>query len=389
MSEVLILGPTPDATTRGGVAVHTERLSHALARAGITAQVCSDTLVWSGPYERVVGVRGCSATRRAALIAARPLAWTGILRRVNADARIAALGMDAHAAAVRTLLIAEVARRETPRVVHVQQADFRPLYADWARLPTRRLITVHGLGALETKEYPALAEVIPANLRGAAAVAVPSQALADEVVALGVPAERIAVIPSGVDHEVFWPRDRAACRRELGIDPDRPLVVYVGRVTEPKGAADLIEAIGTVREGGLDTMLALVGPLGLPHAPQASAELLLPGEMEPEQVALWLGAADVVVVPSHYEGFGLAALEAMACGRPVVATQVGGLAQVVPPDAGAQVPPRDPAALAGAIGALLCDGTRRSHAATVGIEAASAYTWERCAGAYASLYRSL
>lgn len=389
MSEVAILGPTPHGTTRGGVAVHTERLSHALARAGITAQVYSDSRVWEGSRAQVVGVHGCSGTRRAALIAAHPLAWTHILRRVSADPRVAALGMDPRSAAVRAWLIAEAARHEAPRVVHIQQADFRPLYAQWADLPKRQLITVHGLGALETGEYPALAEIIPENLRRAAAIAVPSQALADEVAALDVPSGRITVIPSGVDHEMFWPRDRAACRRDLGIDPDRPLMVYAGRITEYKGAGDLLAASDLLRDQGLDAMLALVGPLGMPHAPQAHAGLLLPGEVEPDQVALWMGAADIVVVPSHYEGFGLVALEAMACGRPVVATQVGGLAQIVPPEAGAHVAPQDPEALAGALAALLCDGARRARAAAVGIQAASAYTWDRCANAYASLYRSL
>jgi len=317
------------------------------------------------------------------------MTWVGILRAISADPRVSALGMDLHLAAVRTMLISQAASHEPARIVHIQQADFRPLYAEWAGMSNRRLITVHGLGALETREYPALSEIIPANLKNAASIAVPSQALADEVIELGVAPERITVIPSGVDHETFWPRDRIACRQELGIAPERPLVVYVGRATEYKGARDLIDAMALVREGGMDASLALVGPLGLAQPVLPGADLMLPGEMDPERVALWMGAADVIAVPSHYEGFGLVALEAMASGRPVVVTQIGGLAQIVPPGAGAHVPPRSPAALADAIAALLCDKNRRVRAAALGIQTAAAYTWDRCASAYASLYRSM
>jgi len=187
--------------------------------------------------------------------------------------------------------------------------------ADAAGLDRPRVITVHGLGALETKEYPGLAQVIPANLRNADAVTTPSHALAEEVTALGVPADRVTVIPNGVDHTRFYPRDRGQARLRLGVDHDSPLVVFAGRITVHKGAVDLAKAWPDVRRAHPHALLAFVGPGGDADVDGVDGALL-PGAATPEDLAWWYAAADVVVVPSRYEGFGLVALEAMACGRP-------------------------------------------------------------------------
>jgi glycosyltransferase involved in cell wall biosynthesis len=161
------------------------------------------------------------------------------------------------------------------------------------------------------------------------------------------------VVPNGVDLTRFRPydaADRAAARDRLGL-PDAPTVVCVGRLAPQKGQSDLLDAWSAVRAGLPGAALALVGdgPDRDALAARAAGEpgVLLAGARD--DVPDWLAAADVVVVPSRWEGMALAPLEAMACGRSVVATDVTGIADSVVPEAGAVVPPGDVATLAAAL----------------------------------------
>lgn len=345
-------------------------------------RVLDDAHVRGKSPDGASGVRGASAFDRARLALRFP-------RIAAVDlAALMALGVPRANAVARALLMAEAVETASPDVCHVQQADFRPLYADAAGLRQPRVITVHGLGALETLEYPGLATAIPANLLAADAITTPSRALADEVEALGVSGERITVIPNGVDHERFRPRERAGARTKLGMPPDMELVVFAGRVTAHKGAGDLAAAWEHVITGGRDATLAFVGPAGDVDV-QGLTRVIAPGPVDPDTLALWLAAADVIAVPSRYEGFGLAALEAMACGRAVVATAVGGLPEVVPAAAGALVPPRDPAAMADALVSLLDDADARASAEFAALAAAARYTWTATADAFIAIYDSL
>ncbi len=186
--------------------------------------------------------------------------------------------------------------------------------------------------------------------RAARVVAV-SRALADEVVALGVPRERIAVVMNGVDAELFHPRDRAAARRELGL-PDGPLALYVGNLKTDKGVLDLASAWDTVVRERPDARLAIVG--GGPARGELEARLpagaTLFGPQPLAAIPTWLAAADLLVLPSHAEGTPNVVLEALACGRRVVASAVGGIPDLITsPALGALVPARDPAALAAAL----------------------------------------
>lgn len=186
-------------------------------------------------------------------------------------------------------------------------------------------------------------------------------------------AGRYTVIRNGVDrgrYPVAGPADRAAARHRLGLDPVAPLAVCVGRVTRQKGQDVLLAAWPQVRRACGDAHLALVGDgdllAGLAGSFGAAG---LAGNFgtAPHGVTFagaaadvrpWLAAADVVVLPSRWEGLPLTVLEAFATGRPVVASRVPGLAEAVPPTVGALVPPDDPAALAGALARRLGDADR-------------------------------
>ena len=208
---------------------------------------------------------------------------------------------------------------------------------------------------------------------------------------------RWAVVPNGVDTEHFRPpRHRAAVRAALpalaGLDPDAPLVVCVGRLCPQKGQDVLLRAWPAVAARLPQARLVLVGD-GPDHARllrAASPGVLLAG---PAADPLpWYQAADVVVQPSRWEGMALAPLEAMACGRPVVVTDVDGARESLPPadTAGCVVPPDDPAALAAALLRLLTDPALRTAAGTRAVAHARAHHDIRATtAAVTALYTSL
>ena len=164
---------------------------------------------------------------------------------------------------------------------------------------------------------------------------------------------RASVVPNGVDLAVWQPRDeddRAAARRRLGL-PATPIAACVGRLSRQKGQHDLLAAWPDVRTTVPDAELVLVG-----DGPDRAALERSAGEGQGvrfvgsrSDVGDWLAAANVVVVPSVWEGMALAPLEAMASARSVVATNVTGIVESVPEAAGAIVPPGELGALAEAV----------------------------------------
>lgn len=179
-----------------------------------------------------------------------------------------------------------------------------------------------------------------------------SRALAAEIAGLGVPPERIALVMNGVDGELFRPRDRAAARAELGL-PAGPLLVYVGNLKASKGVLDLVAAFEAARHPAL--RLAIVGGGDERAAIDAAAarlgdRLIVAGPCPLAEVPTWMAACDALVLPSWAEGTPNVVLEALACGRRVVAAAVGGIPDLITgPALGELVPPRDPAALAAAL----------------------------------------
>jgi glycosyltransferase involved in cell wall biosynthesis len=170
------------------------------------------------------------------------------------------------------------------------------------------------------------------------------------------------VVRNGVDLRRFTVADapaRAAARRTLRLDADAPLAVCVGRVTRQKGQDVLLAAWPRVRSECPDARLAVVGDgdqlaaLSARVQAEPASGVTFAGAVD--DVRSWLAAADLVVLPSRWEGLPLTVLEAFATGRPVVASRVPGLAEVVPSPVGALVPPEDPAALGDALARRLRD----------------------------------
>jgi D-inositol-3-phosphate glycosyltransferase len=205
---------------------------------------------------------------------------------------------------------------------------------------------------------------------------------------------RVEIVTPGVDHHVFSPGDRAAARREVGSG-DRPLLLFVGRIQPLKGAGLAIGALAELRERRAELVL-----VGGPSGPDGEAELarlhalvsdlgldarvrFVPPQPH-DRLVSYYRAADVCVVPSQTESFGLVALEAAACGTPVVASAVGGLRSLVDHgDTGYLVEERDPVEFARAVDCVL-----RGDARAMGRRAAARATGYRWGMAAARLRRN-
>jgi glycosyltransferase involved in cell wall biosynthesis len=172
---------------------------------------------------------------------------------------------------------------------------------------------------------------------------------------------RYTVVRSGVDLRRFRPADEAdrhAARVDLSIPPDAPVAACIGRVTPQKGQDVLLTAWPAVLGRCPDARLVILGggESRRSLAAQAPPSTLFHDPVR--DVRPWYAAADVVVLPSRWEGLSLTLLEALASGRPVVASDIPGLAEAIPRGAGALVPPDDPAALARAVAHRLTHPTQ-------------------------------
>jgi teichuronic acid biosynthesis glycosyltransferase TuaC len=217
------------------------------------------------------------------------------------------------------------------------------------------VVKAHGSDANGLGRRPDVRRVLGRFLPRAAAALAPSRALSAKLRDLGAPAAHTHHVPNGVDRETFQPRDRAAARRALGLPEEGPTIVYVGRLDRRKGVGELLSAheqLGEVRlvvvgDGPLRAELAS-------RARRSEGKIIAVGARPLVEVAMFFAAADVVTLPSYAEGSPNSVLEALACGRPVVASSVGGIPEVVIPGrSGLLVPPRDVPALAGALRAAL------------------------------------
>lgn len=170
---------------------------------------------------------------------------------------------------------------------------------------------------------------------------------------------KLRTIANGCDASIFHPRPRAEMRARLGVAPEAELVVYVGRLVPEKGLGELVDAAAALQARRPRLQLALVGEgpmradLDARIAAHPGLAVHLPGAQSPERVAEWMAASDLVTLPSYSEGHPNVLVEALACGRPTVATPVGGIPEVVDADCGVLVAVRDPAALAEGLDAAL------------------------------------
>lgn len=214
-----------------------------------------------------------------------------------------------------------------------------------------------------------------------------SQALAASTTAIGVPLSKITVIPNGVDLTQFTPPVKA---RET-------LILYVGSLIKRKGVIYLLEAMSIITQTYPSFRLIVVGdgPERL-ILEQAAANLCLNervnfvGFQSPQQVREWLRQAKVFVLPSVEEGLGVVLLEALACGTPIVASQVGGIPDIVTPEVGLLASPASPNSLAEAVRGLLSDEQRWVEMSkNARKRAEKLYDWHQIAAQFIAIYQEI
>ncbi len=223
-------------------------------------------------------------------------------------------------------------------------------------------------------------------------------------------ASKLVIIPPGVDTARFYPIPKDEAKAAIELPPNEQMILFVGRIEPLKGVDTLLRALAYIRStNNLDCCphyLAIIG--GDPEVSEdslnaemarvqaLSAELglsdivLFLGKRSQESLPYYYSAADVVVVPSHYESFGMVALEAMACGTPVVASQVGGLAFLVQDGVtGFVVPNGEPELLGQHLIETLLDPVLRERLGSQGAEIARGYSWDIIAGRIMGVYNEL
>lgn len=287
-----------------------------------------------------------------------------------------------------------IGRAFRPDILHVHEYKTTIigwLAARWLRVPV--VSTLHGFvgGTASVRRYEALEARILPRLAGIAAV---SRNTAERAREMGVPGDRLTIIPNGIDLQRFQPADRhAPARRSLGLAESGFLVALVGRLSEEKGHEYVISAVAGLADAGIDAQAVFAGDGHLRETLVEKAltagvagRVHMPGNIA--DAAVVYHASDVVVLPSFKEGLPLTVLEAGACARPVIATDVGEISRIiVDKKTGIVIPAGDAKALADALAYLAAKPEEREsmgRAARKRIE--KHYSAHAMASAYTDLY---
>ncbi len=205
-----------------------------------------------------------------------------------------------------------------------------------------------------------VAALTRATLRHADRTTTVSDDLRKTAIRLGAPADRTQAILNGCDTSVFHPRDRSEARQALSIHPAAEIILYVGRLDIRKGLVELIEAMAQLRHTRPASHCYILGDG--PDRPiltaaigrhNLAAQVTLVPSCPTQEVARWMAAADLVTLPSYREGCPNVVLEALAAGRPVVATDVGGIPELMDNSCGCLIPDHDAPALTEALTEVL------------------------------------
>lgn len=247
------------------------------------------------------------------------------------------------------------------------------------RLGIQYVVKVHGSDLNVQANHAIRRWQIRSALRRAAAVVAVSNALASKAVSIGADPDRVHVIYNGVDSELFTPGPKGTARAELNLPESAPMVLFVGNLKVTKGCLDLLEAFPEVLRLRPGARLFFVGGGGIYKRIEERALSLgcanrvhCIGAVAHSSLQDWFRAADILCLPSHNEGVPNVVLEAMACGTPVVATDVGGIPEVVPLQAGILVAAGNRQALSSA----LVEATDRQWDPAAIASHAHAFRWQ-------------
>ena len=248
------------------------------------------------------------------------------------------------------------------------------------------VITLRG-SIVRLATYPLHRPQLRLALRAAKRVVAVSESLKQTAVALGIPAQKVRVIPNGVDTSRFFPMDRREARRALDLPEEARILLTVGGLNEGKGQHRIVAMLPSLLGRHPDLLYVAVGggrradslrPVleGLIRDKGLHDHVLLAGERPHEEIPLWMAACNVFCLATRSEGWANVLLEALACGRPVVSTRVGGNAEIVTdPSLGTLVPAGNDAAFADALRTALARAWAPEALATH----ARQHSWDRAA----------
>lgn len=259
------------------------------------------------------------------------------------------------------------------------------------------VVTVHGgdIDKMATKNAK-IESITKKILQRADAVIVVGERLKLNVIEhFGVAEERVHLMSMGVDTSIFRPMSKLEARRELGIPLEDKMLLYVGNMIEAKGILDLVKAAKMVSKESTNISLYTIGSGKDESFMQKFIEQTSSNEMQiihklpmpQKEIAKWIAAADVFVLPSHQEGFGLVALESMAIGTPVVGTDVGGLSYLLADGSGILVKPKNPESLASGLKTALSEPLEKRRSKME--ETVAIHSYDVIAQRLLSLYKSI
>lgn len=213
----------------------------------------------------------------------------------------------------------------------------------------------------------------------------------------GAPSQKIGIVPCGVNLDLFYPHEKTAARTELGFDPSGTILLYIGRFDPLKGLGSLLEAIPHLKKGHRIRLVVIGGDGDHSTEVQAMVEktkqlkianqVIFAGQTDQHHLRPYYAAADMLVMPSSYESFGMVALEALACGRPVVAPPVGAADSLIRKSrAGFIVADSSPQSLAAGIHSVLANADLPP--AEVIRESILEYSWPNVASAVIAEYEN-
>lgn len=223
----------------------------------------------------------------------------------------------------------------------------------------------------------------------------------------GADMRKIRVVAPGVNTDTFQPVDMKQARAAINVPEDSRMLLFVGRIEPLKGIETLLRAVALLRQHPVDHLsnlcVAIVGGEantdGIEDAEMRRLVALREelglqdfvtflGAREQDTLQYYYAASEAVIMPSYYESFGMVALEAMACGTPVIASEVGGLAYLIQDGVtGFHVPDRDPAELAGKIHLLLENSDLRKEMSLAAFKHARQYSWPHIADQISGIYQ--
>ncbi|WP_226581182.1 glycosyltransferase [Halobacillus litoralis] len=260
------------------------------------------------------------------------------------------------------------------------------------------VVTSHG-GDLDqmANKNKTIASLTKRILQEADEVIVVGEALKTEVTEkFGIDSEKVSLINMGVDRSVFAPADAKEMKQELKLSPDRFHILYVGNHIKAKGLSELLEAFQEIRNERKNAELHFVGSVKdesyLEELKQSVHKenkqvVHFHGPKDQQTLAKWMAAADLFVLPSYIEGFGLVALEAMSCHTPVVGSDVGGLSYLLSDGAGVLVQPKDAWSLKQGIENVMDDPALRHSMVEKGEQTARENDTERLLKEIIKLYQ--